>query len=355
MKMKNIVGLSGEFKSIQIHPSRLCNLSCLHCYSSSSPKARGALDAALLSEALSNAADEGYNYVSVSGGEPLLYQPLGQLLKHAHDIGYKTAIATNGMLLDEKHIAMLEGVTDLIAVSLDGIPEAHNKIRNSEKAFEKMASNLEHLRLSKIPFGFIFTLTQYNLHELDWVVNFALEQGAELLQIHPLENNGAAVNNLFDEFPDRKESAYAYYYSQVISQQIKEELVIQIDYANKSLVKKQPGLVYAFDPKPDKDAQLSDCLSRLAIEPDGAIVPIQYGFSRKYVLGDIHKSGFKQMSEDWKLNKMDDFYRLCEQVYQDIIDKSKPFVFNWNEIITKASNCEVEIDIPLRYGTANTA
>ena len=43
--------------------------------------------------------DEGYDYVSISGGEPLLYKPLETLLKYAKEVAYKTAIATNGMLL----------------------------------------------------------------------------------------------------------------------------------------------------------------------------------------------------------------------------------------------------------------
>jgi MoaA/NifB/PqqE/SkfB family radical SAM enzyme len=66
MKKKNLARHRGEFQSIQIYPSRLCNLSCLHCYPSLSPKERGTLDVALFSNALSDAAGEGYNYVSIS-------------------------------------------------------------------------------------------------------------------------------------------------------------------------------------------------------------------------------------------------------------------------------------------------
>ncbi len=348
MEKKNIAEASGEFKSIQIHPSRLCNLSCLHCYSSSSPKERGALGVALLSNALSNAADEGYDYVSISGGEPLLYKPLETLLKYAKEVAYKTAIATNGMLLDERQLEKLDGVTDFIAVSLDGIPESHNRMRNSAIAFEKMSANLEYLRDSGIPFGFIFTLTQYNLHELDWVINFALEQGAKLLQIHPLENNGFASEQLNDEFPDRTESAYAYLYSGTMTQKLNGKLAIQIDYANRTLVQEEPNQVYVFDKKPTHTTSLADCLGRLAIEPDGTIVPIQYGFSRNYALGNIQNTNFKELANDWKQNKMNDFYDLCESVYQEAIDESKPFIFNWNEIITAASNREAQVEFPVK-------
>ena len=348
MKKKNVAGSGAELKSLQIHPSRLCNLSCLHCYSSSSPKERGALDIALLSNALNDAADEGFNHVSISGGEPLLYQSLEELLKNAKDAEYSTAITTNGMLLDKRSLEMLKGIADLIAVSLDGTPESHNLMRNSKIAFEKMFANLKYLRRSKIPFGFIFTLTQYNLHELDWVIDFAIEQGASLLQIHPLENAGFAGKQLLDEFPDRKESAYAYLYSGTMLQKLNGKLAIQIDYANRTLVQEEPNQVFVLNPKPTNLTPMSDCLGRLAIEPDGTIVPIQYGFSRKYALGDLQKASFKQMADDWKQNKMNDFYDLCESVYQEVIDESKPFIFNWNEIITAASNRETHVEFPIK-------
>ncbi len=70
------MGPTGKARILQIHPTRRCNLSCLHCYSSSSPHERDVLDVALLCDAISDAVEEGYNIASISGGEPLVYQPL---------------------------------------------------------------------------------------------------------------------------------------------------------------------------------------------------------------------------------------------------------------------------------------
>src|SRR5512140_832556 len=68
---------------LQVHPSRRCNLQCLHCYSSSSPHESGDLESDLLAAAIDVASSEGYNVISFSGGEPFLYPALPQLLKHA--------------------------------------------------------------------------------------------------------------------------------------------------------------------------------------------------------------------------------------------------------------------------------
>src|SRR6267378_2878338 len=200
---------TGCSRIVQVHPTRQCNLRCLHCYSSSSPEERGQLEAALICDALTDARQQGYNVASFSGGEPTLYRPLRQLLDHAHDCGMLTTVTTNGMLLDKRRLNMLEGGTDLLAISLDGVPESHDTIRGSKRAFREMAARLADLRATGIPFGFIFTLTQYNLDELEWVASFALEQGARLLQIHPLEDVGRAREEMPGEHPDAVESAYA--------------------------------------------------------------------------------------------------------------------------------------------------
>ncbi|MBC8063659.1 MAG: radical SAM protein, partial [Chlorobia bacterium] len=191
------MGPTGDvFRALQIHPTRFCNLTCLHCYSSSGPDQREELSAPLLEEAITQAFAEGYNDLAFSGGEPVLYGELRRLMEHGKSLGMVTNLTSNGMLLNGDRLAQLDGVTDLLAISLDGVPESHNKMRNSPNAFERMSANLEGVRKMGIPFGFIFTLTMTNLHELKWVTDFAIEQGASLLQIHPLEEVGRGLAKL---------------------------------------------------------------------------------------------------------------------------------------------------------------
>src|SRR3569832_325830 len=90
------MGPPGQTRVVQIHPTRRCNLRCLHCYSSSSPDERAMLDHTLLCNALSDAAAAGYNWASISGGEPLMYPQLATLLRHARSAGMQTALSTNG-------------------------------------------------------------------------------------------------------------------------------------------------------------------------------------------------------------------------------------------------------------------
>jgi MoaA/NifB/PqqE/SkfB family radical SAM enzyme len=243
---EQILGPPGrKLASIQLHVSRRCNIRCLHCYSHSGPEEGETLALDLARRAVGDAVAEGYGNLAISGGEPLLYKPLRDLLAFSRKLGMVNTVTTNGMLLDARRLAVLEGVVDLIAISLDGAPESHDRMRNSPRAFETMRRRLPGLRESGIPFGFLFTLTQHNLHELDWVADFALEQGATTLQIHPLEEFGRAREELVGEAPDGRERSVAFLEFVRLQSKVGERLHLQIDLADSVALRRHPERVYA--------------------------------------------------------------------------------------------------------------
>lgn len=144
-------GPAGQYPTLQVHPDRRCNLQCLHCYSDAGPAVSEQLEIDLLQTVVADAAAIGYRVMSVSGGEPLLYPELGKLLRAAHAAGLVTTVTTNGMLLDQRQLNVLGADCDLVAISLDGIPESHNFMRNSSRAFDDMCARLPGLRAPGSP------------------------------------------------------------------------------------------------------------------------------------------------------------------------------------------------------------
>jgi len=317
---------------IQIHPTRRCNLRCLHCYSFSAPEERDQLSQHVLEEVVEDAAALGYRVASFSGGEPVLYQDLRRLLGHAKELGFRTTVTSNGMLLDQKRMAMLIGCTDVLAISLDGVPESHNRMRASDEAFERMLANLERVRQSGITFGFIFTLTQYNVNEVDWAARFAVEQGARLLQIHPLEEVGRASQLLVGSRPDEMESAYAYLVAERLRQMYGDRLFVQLDIFHRDLVKQFPARFYADDVWPES-AQLADLVTPLVVEADGNVVPLGYGFGRRFGLGSIAENRLKDLAPDWISQQYPAFRELCREVYAEACAPSDLPFLNWYEMM----------------------
>lgn len=284
---------------------------------------------------MDDAAAAGYTVLSLSGGEPLMYSPLGRLLRHGRRHGMLTAVTTNGMLLDERHLADLAGAVDLIAVSLDGVPDSHNRMRASDRAFDSMAGKLPKVRDSGIPFGFIFTLTQHNVAELEWVARFAVEQGAALLQIHPLEEVGRAFELLRGSHPDDMQSAYAFLEALRIQGAYEDRITVQLDLVDVEVLRDHPGRVFAHDGEPPQDARLAELVAPLIVEADATVVPLQYGFDRRYALGSLADHPLRELGERWVRTAYAGFRALCRQVFEEITapdEDALPFV-NWYEIV----------------------
>ena len=113
--------------SLQVHPTRLCNLACRHCYSDSSPQQRGALRPELISQVIEDAAAIGFDVISLSGGEPLIYDGLGEILQTARTLGCKVNFVSNGILIAGRHYRRHAGSFSVVALSLDGLAPRHNE------------------------------------------------------------------------------------------------------------------------------------------------------------------------------------------------------------------------------------
>ena len=309
----------------------------MHCYSESAPEERGELDSALLVGALSDAAAEGYTVAGFSGGEPTMYGPLAGLLEHAHSCGMRTTVATNGTLLGTRVLGRLRGRVDVLAISLDGTPESHNRVRASATAFRQMADRLDGVRASGIPFGFIFTLTQHNLAELEWVAAFALAQGARLLQIHPLEEVGRARRLLAGQRPDGIENSYAHLEALRIQELCGDRMRVQLDVIDTRALPEHRSHVYADDlADGNADAPLGELLSPLVIEPDGTVVPLEYGFSRQFALGNLHHAGLAELANVWRREQLNAFRGVCRVVYDRLTTSDEPPFLNWYDAIAEA-------------------
>jgi Fe-coproporphyrin III synthase len=327
---------------IQIHPTRRCNLRCLHCYSSSSPDERDALSYEVLVGLIEDAEAQGYKVASFSGGEPVLYPRLQDVLRIAKSHGMRTTVTSNGMLLTEERLAALAGWVDVLAISLDGIPESHNRMRACAGAFERMQGNLETIRKSGVDFGFIFTLTLNNVNEVDWAAQFAVDQGAKLFQIHPLEEVGRARDVLSGRRPDALESTYAFLEAERLRIKYAHRLFIQLDIFHRDLMIQHPERFYAGEEwqRPDR---LADCVTPLVVEADGTVVPLCYGFGREYAVGCLLDRRLRDLAPGWILNRSGAFRELCRQVYAEACEPSDLPFLNWYELIVSRSVEQVRL------------
>ena len=80
--------------------------------------------------------------VSLFGGEPLLYPEILPLVKEIKRRGLTCTMITNGGRLEHYARDLVEAGIDSIAVSIDGPPEVHDRIRGQKGSFEKAAAGV---------------------------------------------------------------------------------------------------------------------------------------------------------------------------------------------------------------------
>jgi MoaA/NifB/PqqE/SkfB family radical SAM enzyme len=333
------MGPTGDHVNIiQIHPTLRCNLRCRHCYSSSGPERTLELPVEQIEAFITDAAAEGFNAVAISGGEPLTYRALPRLLEAARRRCYFTAVTSNGLLLDARRLAAIAPNLSLLAISLDGTPESHDQIRGLPQAFNKMRSKLDDVRRTGIPFGFIFTLTLGNLHELSWIAEFACAEGAGLLQVHPLESVGQALESGLLP-PDDLELSYAFLEVARLQAIYDGRLKMQFDVADRALIEREPQRAFVGPPLKIAEASpLASLISPLVLQDDGWVVPIQYGFSTDYAIAHLGRGSFQKQAARWKQVGVAQFRQLSQRVWENLRSAPKHLAFtNWYAAITAAS------------------
>jgi len=80
--------------------------------------------------------------ISLFGGEPFLYPEIMSLVREVKARGLTCTIITNGWRLEEHARELVEVGMDSIAVSIDGPPEVHNRIRGKADSFDRAAAGV---------------------------------------------------------------------------------------------------------------------------------------------------------------------------------------------------------------------
>jgi radical SAM protein with 4Fe4S-binding SPASM domain len=80
--------------------------------------------------------------VSLFGGEPLLYPDILPLVREIKKRGLTCTVITNGGRLEQYARELVEAGIDSIAVSIDGPPDVHNRIRGKDDAYAKVEAGV---------------------------------------------------------------------------------------------------------------------------------------------------------------------------------------------------------------------
>jgi len=289
---------------VHLHPTRSCNLACLHCYSDSAPQHNGALDLKSLSAALPMLRAEGYAVISLSGGEPLVYAPLQNLIDRARAEGFRVTMITNGLLASDRMdevLSMLDG----IAVSFDGLSAAHNRMRRRADAFDRASGALARLANKGWPVSAAISLTREAIPDLPDLADHLVNLGAKALQVRPVARAGRARTMEDSSFFTESDRARLYLVVLALQQELADRVRIHCDLAPVQGLWQQREAYTALLGTCAKNPEgwpLAELVNPLVITETGILKPIAYDFDSSFDIASIETLSRDRLSEYKRLD-----------------------------------------------------
>jgi len=169
-----------------------CNLKCAHCYSDSGQREPVSMSVPQVQQLIDELDANGAEFLSIGGGEPLLYPPLCEVVRHAHDRGLAVELTTNGTLVTEARAARLRDAgLEYIQVSLDGASaESYGALRIGA-CFDQVLASIS-LLAQHFTVSVCAVATRYNAEEMEQLVDLCKSMGVKYFRVLPLMQVGRA-------------------------------------------------------------------------------------------------------------------------------------------------------------------
>lgn len=184
-------------RNITISTTLTCNEACAHCWVSAGPQPSDDLTDGEVRKVLEDAVALGAEHVKFTGGEPLTRSDLPGLVEHAHALGLRVSIETNGLLLGERMLRGLSrrGDSPHFYVSLDGArSRSHDAFRRRRGALARTVRNLELARELGYYFSIHTVVRREILDQVAEIHDLARTLGASqhklILSLHNLGRGG---------------------------------------------------------------------------------------------------------------------------------------------------------------------
>lgn len=131
-------------RTVQIAIDYECNANCVHCSSEAliNPN-RKKMSLDTIKELIDQCVSLGTLNFALSGGEPLLYPYLEDIIRYIKQKGVFSNVITNGILLTrEKALSLKNAGLDVIYLSLEGFSDVHDSFYGIPGLFNRSVGNM---------------------------------------------------------------------------------------------------------------------------------------------------------------------------------------------------------------------
>ena len=190
----------GIEERLSIEVTTHCNIDCSHCFARARNSQRFSLPVDLVKAIINEGYNTAYRHLHITGGEPLLWEGLFEVLDYAFDVGYQTVfLNTNGTLLAKNYARRLSQYDGLsISVSLEGGEALHDHLRG-KGSYMRTVKGIQAAIDENMKLLIFTTVCKSLLPELshfadDLFNNFPAIGYLTLIQLIPVDDWGVALS-----------------------------------------------------------------------------------------------------------------------------------------------------------------
>ena len=290
----------------------------------------------MVKNTLHEANELGLKSVQISGGEPLLYPDIQEVLRAAKGKSFKFILSTNATLISDDTAALLAAMNASTVVSIDGPRQYHDAFRGKKGSFEMAKTGLARLVDHKVPVKVVMTVCRESLPYLDWCAEWANEMKADMLQFQPLSRvgRGQGIEDLrlshemlHDLFIHLNDLTVKY---------AKRGMKITMTYQSRDYMLAHPCRAFVCDGKKCHRGVEKE-LKKIVIREDGSILPELVDIDRRFAIGSLYKNTLTKNIINFLENGYAQFDQLCRDLYHKIVPNYPSPLIPWNEILTEHS------------------
>lgn len=200
-----------KLTEVKIELTQRCPLACVHCSTSSHRKQSSCLPVQTVVRVLNEASELGARKVVFTGGEPLVYEHLGEVIRAASRLGLQPTLYTTGIL--DNHLTPItnaaadelvgKGVARFIFSVYSATASVHDDITRYG-TFVATSSAIASAVQTRIPVEIHFVAMRRNFRDLADVVRLARRIGVCRVSVLRFVPQGRGTNLHSEELSRRE-------------------------------------------------------------------------------------------------------------------------------------------------------
>ena len=146
---KNNLYKKPELRNLFFELTSACNEHCFHCGSNCTVPKPDELTTDEFKMILDQVKEDfGTDrvYLCITGGEPLIRKDFFEIMNYAKSLGYRWGMTSNATLITKEAAHKLaQAGMKTISVSIDGLPETHDRLRGYKHGYEQAMQGVQNL------------------------------------------------------------------------------------------------------------------------------------------------------------------------------------------------------------------